>query len=187
LIEVGCWAHARRYFHKALESDQPRTGLALLLIARLYRVEKEARPLTAEDRLRLRQLQSQPILEKLRNYLLEIQTEVLPKSPESELILSSGSKTLLPASPIIPSTGSPSFCRTTERLSRLDLLNTEPHGTDFDAGSSWRFSDAYELLHGIVVARRTQECRADGCALGSSQRWSHAPVTPPFGGRRAVE
>src|SRR5580704_1589205 len=44
-----------------------------------------------------------------------------------------------------------------------------------------------ELLHGIVVARRTQECRADGCALGSQQRWSHAPVTPPFGGRRAVE
>ena len=40
LIEVGCWAHARRYFHKALESDQPRMGPALLLIAQLYRVEK---------------------------------------------------------------------------------------------------------------------------------------------------
>ena len=26
LIEVGCWAHARRYFHKALESDQSRRG-----------------------------------------------------------------------------------------------------------------------------------------------------------------
>jgi transposase len=26
LIEVGCWAHARRYFHKALESDQPPYG-----------------------------------------------------------------------------------------------------------------------------------------------------------------
>jgi hypothetical protein len=29
LIEVGCWAHARRYFHKALESDQPHMGPAL--------------------------------------------------------------------------------------------------------------------------------------------------------------
>src|SRR6266852_6390384 len=86
LIEVGCWAHARRYFHKALESDQPRMGPALLLIAQLYRVEKEARPLTAGDRLRLRQLQSQPILEKLRNYLLEIQGEVLPKSPEGRAV-----------------------------------------------------------------------------------------------------
>jgi transposase len=80
LIEVGCWAHARRYFHKALESDQARMGPALLLIAQLYRVEKEARSLTAEDRLGLRQRQSQPILEKLRSYLSEIQAEVLPKS-----------------------------------------------------------------------------------------------------------
>lgn len=86
LIEVGCWAHARRYFHKALESDQTHMGPALLLIAQLYRVEKQARPLTAEDRLRLRQLQSQPILEKLRNYLLEIQPEILPKSPEGRAV-----------------------------------------------------------------------------------------------------
>src|ERR1700704_4344602 len=86
LIEVGCWAHARRYFHKALESDQHHMGPALLLIAQLYRVEDKARSLTAEDRLGLRQLQSQPILEKLRNYLLEIQVEVLPKSPEGRAV-----------------------------------------------------------------------------------------------------
>ena len=61
-------------------------GPALLLIAQLYRVEKEAWPLTTEDRLRLRQLQSQPILEKLRNYLQEIQTEVLPKSPQGRAV-----------------------------------------------------------------------------------------------------
>jgi hypothetical protein len=73
LIEVGCWAHARRYFHKALESDQARMGPVLLLIAQLYRVEKQARPLASGERLGLRQLKSQPILEKLRNYLLEIQ------------------------------------------------------------------------------------------------------------------
>ena len=86
LIEVGCWAHARRYFHKALESDQGRMGPALLLIAQLYRVEKHARPLLPEDRLRLRQLQSKPVLDKLSNYLLEIQHEVLPKSPEGRAV-----------------------------------------------------------------------------------------------------
>ncbi len=86
LIEVGCWAHARRYFHKALESDQARMGPALLLIAQLYRLEKRARPLGAADRLRLRQLQSRPILDKLRDYLLEIQAEVLPKSPEGRAV-----------------------------------------------------------------------------------------------------
>ena len=82
LIEVGCMAHCRRYFHKALESDQARMGPALLLIAQLYKVEDRARELSPEERLRLRQLESRLILDKLRNYLLEIQLEVLPKSPE---------------------------------------------------------------------------------------------------------
>ena len=54
-------------------------GPALLLIAQLYRVEKQARPLTAEDRLGLRQLQSRPVWTS-RMTLLEIQSEVLPKS-----------------------------------------------------------------------------------------------------------
>jgi transposase len=86
LIEVGCWAHSRRYYHKALSSDQGRMGPALLLIAQLYRVEKQARSLTAPERLELRQLQSRPILDKLRNYLLEIEPEVLPKSPEGRAV-----------------------------------------------------------------------------------------------------
>ena len=86
LIEVGCWAHSRRYFHRALESDQARMGPALLLIAQLYRVEKQARRLTPQDRLELRQLQSRPILDKLHEYLLEIQAEVLPKSPEGRAV-----------------------------------------------------------------------------------------------------
>jgi len=86
LTEVGCWAHARRYVHRALESDQGRMGPALLLIAQLYRVENLARGLTAEERLSMRQLQSRPILDKLRNYLLEIQAEILPKSPEGRAV-----------------------------------------------------------------------------------------------------
>jgi transposase len=86
LTEVGCWAHARRYFHKALESDQARMGPALLLIAQLYRVEDRARPLAPEDRLGLRQLHSRPILDKLRDYLSAIQAEVLPKSPEGRAV-----------------------------------------------------------------------------------------------------
>jgi hypothetical protein len=86
LIEVGCWAHARRYFHKALESDQASMGLALFLIAELYRVEEQARPLGAEERLHLRQLQSRPILDKLHNYLEGIQLVVLPKSPEGRAV-----------------------------------------------------------------------------------------------------
>ena len=86
LTEVGCWAHARRYFHKAVESDQARMGPALLFIAQLYRIEKQGRLLTAQDRLRLRRLRSSPILDKLRGYLFDIQAEVLPKSPQGRAV-----------------------------------------------------------------------------------------------------
>jgi len=86
LIEVGCWAHARRYFYKALESDQARMGPGLLLIAQLYRVEKKARGWVSADRLQLRQLVSKPILDKLRNYLEEIRAEILPKSPAGKAV-----------------------------------------------------------------------------------------------------
>ena len=61
-------------------------GPALLLIGQLYRVEKQARPLAPEDRLELRQRQSLPILEKLRGYLLDIEAELLPKSPEGRAV-----------------------------------------------------------------------------------------------------
>jgi hypothetical protein len=61
-------------------------GPALLLIAQLYRVENLARGLTVEEKLSLRQLQSRSILDKLRNYLLEIQAEILPKSPAGRAV-----------------------------------------------------------------------------------------------------
>jgi hypothetical protein len=86
LIEVGCWAHARHHLYKALQSDQARMGPALLLIAQLCRVEQQARPMAPKDRLQLRQRQSRPILDKLHDYLAEIQVEVLPKSPEGRAV-----------------------------------------------------------------------------------------------------
>jgi hypothetical protein len=86
LTEVACWAHARRYFHKALESDQARMGPALLLIAQLYRVEQHARGMSSQDRLRLRQLHSQGLLEQLHDYLAEIEPQVLPKSPPGRAV-----------------------------------------------------------------------------------------------------
>jgi transposase len=86
LIEIACWSHARRYYFKALDSDQARMGPALLLIAQLYRVEAQACAWSAEERLVLRQSESRPILDKLHAYLLEIQTEVLPKSPGGRAI-----------------------------------------------------------------------------------------------------
>ena len=86
LIEVGCWMHARRYFFKALDSDQQRMGPALHLIARVYAVEDRARRRGSQERLELRQRLSAPLMEKLRQYLLQIQDEVLPKSPAARAV-----------------------------------------------------------------------------------------------------
>ncbi len=86
LIEVGCWGHARRYYHKALESDVGRMGPALWFIAELYKVEDRAAAMTATERLCLRQIESKPILDELHGYLQKIQTEVLPKSPEGRAV-----------------------------------------------------------------------------------------------------
>jgi transposase len=88
MTEVGCWMHARRYFFKALESDEPHMGPALHLIARLYAVEERARALSlsAEQRLALRQRVSARVLGKLYQYLLALQPEVLPKSPSGAAV-----------------------------------------------------------------------------------------------------
>jgi transposase len=86
LIEVGCMMHMRRYFFKALDSDQERMGKALHLIARLYSVEDRAKGLSAEERLALRQRLSAPVMRKLHTYLLRIREEVLPKSPAARAV-----------------------------------------------------------------------------------------------------
>lgn len=88
MTEVGCWMQARRYVYKALESDEQHMGPALHLIARLYAVEDRARKLSlsAKQRLALRQRISARVLGRLRKYLLELQWEVLPKSPSGAAV-----------------------------------------------------------------------------------------------------
>lgn len=86
LTEVGCMMHMRRYFYKALDSDQQRMGKALHLIARLYAVEDRARALDAGERLALRRRLSAPVMRKLHGYLLAIREEVLPKSPAARAV-----------------------------------------------------------------------------------------------------
>ncbi len=71
VTEVGCLAHARRKFSDLwVNHKSPLAEEALKLFARLYDVEREAQELSAEQRQRMRQLQSQPIADKLREWLL---------------------------------------------------------------------------------------------------------------------
>jgi hypothetical protein len=82
---AGCM---QRYVFKALETDEARMGPALHLIARSYAVEDRAKALSlsAEQRLALRKRVSARLLEKLDKYLLELQPEVLPKSPSGAAV-----------------------------------------------------------------------------------------------------
>ena len=81
--EVGCWAHARRYFVEAQATDPVLAKQALDLIRRLYAVERAAteQKLAVEERTRLRQQHALPALAELRAWLEATRPMVLPKSP----------------------------------------------------------------------------------------------------------
>jgi transposase len=88
LMEVACWAHTRRHFHQALDTDSTRMGAVLAYIAHLYQVEKRARRcgIVGEDLRLLREQASQPVLEKLHEYLEKIREEVLPRSEAGQAV-----------------------------------------------------------------------------------------------------
>jgi len=88
IVEVCCWAHARRKFYEAQTSDLCRTTVVLAYVGLLYEVEREAREhkLNAVARLALRQTKSRPILDDLKDYLEAERIKVLPKSPVGEAI-----------------------------------------------------------------------------------------------------
>lgn len=82
LVEVGCWAHARRHIWNARENEPSRMNAVLAYIAQLYAVEKRARGNSIYgDGLRLlREQVSLPVLGQLHAYLLKVREELLPKS-----------------------------------------------------------------------------------------------------------
>jgi len=88
LVEVACWAHTRRHFYNALDTDAARMGAVLAHIALLYKIEKHARRsgIADQDLRLLRAHTSQPLLEKLHQYLETIREEVLPRSPAGQAV-----------------------------------------------------------------------------------------------------
>jgi hypothetical protein len=88
IVDVGCWAHARRRFFKALEGDQANAAAAIAMIRRLYEVEHEATEhgLDAEGRRELRQRVSKVVLDELKPWLDALRPHVLPKSPMGDAI-----------------------------------------------------------------------------------------------------
>ncbi len=81
VVEVACWAHARRKYYDAQTTDPVRAEIALRFIGELYAVEREAADLGSKERRALRQARSWPILERFRAWLDAQVPAVLPKSP----------------------------------------------------------------------------------------------------------
>jgi transposase len=63
-IEVGCWAHTRRYFFKALTSQPEPAREALSLFKALFRLEREFAGLSAKKRKRARKEHTEPIVDQ---------------------------------------------------------------------------------------------------------------------------
>lgn len=79
---LGCWAHARRYFEKALGEDHANASVALEFIGKLYEVEKnlveqEANLLTIfQERIRL----SGTVIKAFEKWMIDNTHRFLPKS-----------------------------------------------------------------------------------------------------------
>jgi len=69
---AGCWAHARRKFHEALEQSSRPAGWIMRQIQNLYRIESTLRESRAGPTLReaVRSHQSRPIVQRIKKALL---------------------------------------------------------------------------------------------------------------------
>lgn len=64
VVEVNCWAHARRYFFKALSTDPERAKVALGLIGLLFKIERSLATAPRKKREKIRQKHSAPVVER---------------------------------------------------------------------------------------------------------------------------
>lgn len=77
VIELACWAHARRkFFDLHAAGNHPVAAEALQRIAQLYAVEEQASSFTVEQRATWRTVHSQPLLQSLNNWLTQLRHTV---------------------------------------------------------------------------------------------------------------
>jgi len=70
IVEVACWAHARRKFHEIhIAHPSPTTTEAIERIAALYAIEKEIRGSTPEIRKTVRQARAKALLDSMHTWL----------------------------------------------------------------------------------------------------------------------
>lgn len=83
IIHLGCWAHARRYFEKALDYNKTNATHILLMIQKLYEIERNVKEkeLTIDGIKITRIEESLPILNEIGKFIAIHSKMELPKSP----------------------------------------------------------------------------------------------------------
>ena len=85
ITQLGCWDHARRKFIEAQRAQPKRkkgnntlskADSALSLINQLYRIERQIKTLSADEKYQHRQAQSLPVLNQLKQFLENNQHKV---------------------------------------------------------------------------------------------------------------
>jgi transposase len=87
IIEVACWAHARRKFVEAEATSPQLAHEAVARIKALYVIEHEANDLDTTARAAVRQQKAKPLLDALKEWLDRAQRTALPKTPIAEAII----------------------------------------------------------------------------------------------------
>lgn len=83
VVEVNCWAHARRYFFKALESDPERAKVALGFIGALFRIERTIADSPRKKKEKIREKRSGPIVDAFFSWCDAEADAVLDDTPIS--------------------------------------------------------------------------------------------------------
>lgn len=86
IVESNCWAHARRYWFKALETDSARARHGLALIQALFRLERAYATSPPEEKLRRRAREAKPIVDAFFRYCDEESLKVLDETPIAKAI-----------------------------------------------------------------------------------------------------
>jgi len=144
----ACMAHARRGFVEA-KRVQPkgkhgRADQAIEQIAQLYRIERQAKDMSDRERFLIRQQQSLPVLEKLREWLDLARPVVAPKTALGEAL---------------------SYLRYVERGDLgIDNNRAENAIRPFVLGrKAWLFNDTPAGAHAsAVIYSLVETCKANG-------------------------
>jgi hypothetical protein len=83
VTHLSCWAHALRYFDKALANDQQRASHVMKLIQLLYAIEALGREsgMSHEQRYTLRLDKSLSVINEIGQYIYREKSKVTPLSP----------------------------------------------------------------------------------------------------------